>query len=290
MPAGTFAAMVDVYADALKVRSGAVELTVAAHGPSDGTVVLMIHGFPDSAKLWRNQISTLTDAGYRVLAPDVRGYGHSDKPADVADYHISNLASDMLAVLDAVEVDDAHVVGHDWGAAVSWYLAIVHPDRVTSLTALSVGHPTAFREAGRRQLEKSWYMLLFQFQGIAEEWLSRNDWQGLRQWMGSHPEVENWIADLSRPGALTAALNTYRANMGPERLITPPPSLPPVQVPVMGVWSSGDGALLEPQMLGSREHVAGEWRYEKIDGASHWIPLDAPEKLTALLFDWLGRH
>lgn len=290
MPAGTFAAMVDVYAEARRVRSGGVELTVAEHGPSDGAVVLMIHGFPDSAKLWRNQIPALTEAGYRVLAPDVRGYGRSDKPADVADYHISHLAADMLSVLDDAEVDHAHVVGHDWGAAISWYLAIAHSDRVRSLTVLSVGHPTSFREAGTRQLEKSWYMLLFQFEGVAEEWLSRDEWQGLRRWMGSHPEVDNWVSDLSRPGALTAALNTYRANMGPERLIKPPPSLPPVRVPVMGVWSSGDAALLEPQMLGSKEHVAGEWRYERIEEASHWIPLDAAEELNQLLRDWLGRH
>ncbi|MFP3882590.1 MAG: alpha/beta fold hydrolase [Actinomycetota bacterium] len=282
--------MVDVYADALKVQSSGVELTVAVHGPSDGPAVLMIHGFPDSARLWRNQVPALADAGYRVLAPDLRGYGRSDKPADIEDYHITKLAADMLAVLDAVEVDRAQVVGHDWGAAVAWYLAIAHPDRVRSLTALSVGHPTSFREAGNRQLEKSWYMLLFQFEGVAEEWLSGKDWQGLRRWMGSHPEVENWIADLSRPGALTAALNTYRANMGPERLIKPPPSLPPVRVPVMGVWSSRDGALLEPQMLGSSEYVEAEWRYERIDDVSHWIPLDAPEQLNGLLLDWLHQH
>lgn len=283
-------AMVDVYADALKVQSGALVLTVAVHGPADGEPVLMIHGFPDSARLWRNQVSALVDAGYRVLAPDLRGYGRSDKPEDVDDYHITKFAADMLVVLDAVEVDRARVVGHDWGAAIAWYLAIAHPGRVRSLSALSVGHPTSFRRAGTRQLEKSWYMLLFQFEGVAEEWLSGNDWQGLRAWMGSHPEVENWIADLSRPGALAAALNTYRANMGPERLIKPPPQLPPVVVPVMGVWSSRDGALLEPQMLGSGDYVEAEWRYERIDDASHWIPLDVPEQLNSLLLDWFQQH
>lgn len=247
----------------------------------------MIHGFPDSARLWRHQIPRLSEAGYRVLAPDLRGFGWSDKPTHLAEYSIAKVAADMVAVLDDAGVDRAHVVGHDWGAAISWYLAIARSERVQSLTAFSVGHPTAFQSAGREQVEKSWYMLMFQFEGIAEQWLSANDWDGMRRWLGPHPEMKNWIEDLSRPGALASALAMYRANMGPERFLSPPLDLPPLEVPVMGVWSTEDVALLEAQMTESEEFVAGEWRYERIEGASHWIPLDQPDLVSDLLIDWL---
>lgn len=282
--------MFDVYSSQHRVRVGEVEIAVTDHGASDAEAVLMIHGFPDSARLWRNQVPAVVDAGYRAIAPDVRGFGRSDKPEDVSAYQLSVLAADMVAVLDNAGVEAAHVVGHDWGAAIAWYLAIASPERVRSLVALSVGHPSAFLAAGFEQLEKSWYMLLFQFQPIAEQWLSENDWHNLRTWARYHGEIDHWIDDLSRKGALTAALAPYRANLGPDRLLAPPRSLPPVQTPVMGVWSSGDMALLEKQMVDSEKYLATEWRYENIDGASHWIPIDAPEPLNELLTNWIADH
>lgn len=280
----------DVYSTARSVQRGDIAISYADHGPEDGTPVLLIHGFPDSARLWRHQVPVLTAAGYRALVPDLRGFGRSSRPEDVDAYGMADISTDMLAVLDDAHVDRAHFVGHDWGAGVAWYCAIRHADRVRSLVALSVGHPAAFREAGLRQLEKSWYALLFQFEGVAEEWLSGNDWAMLRKWAGSGPESTHWIEDLSRPGALTAALGIYRANMGPERLVGGPLKLPPVNIPVMGVWSSGDMALTERQMTGSAGHVAGEWRYERIDDVSHWIPLEAPDRFSEVLLDWLAQH
>lgn len=282
--------MFDVYVSARELAVGDVTIVVTDHGPDDGTPVLLLHGFPDSARLWRHQIPVLTEAGYRVLAPDLRGYGRSGKPQDVQAYRMSTLAKDMLAVLDEAGVDSVHVVGHDWGASLGWYVTVAHSSRVRTLTALSVGHPSAFREAGLRQREKTWYMLLFQFRGVAEKWLSDDDWHWLRTWTGSPPELEHWIEDLSRPGALSAALNIYRANMAPERLVEPGRQLPAADRPVLGVWSSGDLALLEEQMTGSKRYVNGEWRYERIEGASHWVPLEAVDRLNDLLLDWLGTH
>lgn len=287
---GSFRPVFDVYAETRRVPVGDVSIAVADHGPADGVPVLAIHGFPDSARLWRHQIPVLADAGYRVLAPDLRGFGRSDRPEEVDAYRLAAVAGDMIGLLDDAGLDDVHVVGHDWGGAVAWFLAIAHPGRVRSLTALSVGHPAAFQAAGLRQLEKSWYMLLFQFEGIAEEWLSRDDWRGLREWAGSAPELEHWIADLSRSGALTAALNLYRANMGPERLLAPPLDLPDVRVPMLGVWSSGDPVLTEEQMTDSEPHVADEWRYVRLDGIGHWIPVEAPDRLNRLLTDWFAEH
>ncbi|HZD23536.1 MAG TPA: alpha/beta fold hydrolase [Acidimicrobiia bacterium] len=282
--------MLDVYSRVRYVRRDDVEIVVTDHGSEDGTPVLLIHGFPDSARLWRHQIPVLVDAGYRALAPDLRGFGRSEKPEEVDAYAISELGSDMIAVLDDAGIDKTYVVGHDWRAAVGWYLAINSPERVRSLVVLSVGHPGAFRNAGYLQLEKSWYMLLFQFEGIAETWLSDDNWRRLRSWTGGTGEVEHWIHDLSRPGALTAALKIYRANSHPKSLIRPPRDWPSVQVGVMGVWSSDDVALLEKQMKGSAEYVADDWRYERIDGMSHWIPVEAPDRLNGLLLDWFAQH
>ena len=124
--------------------------------------------------------------------------------------------ADLLAVLDALEVERAQVVGHDWGAGVAWALAAFVPQRVERLVVLSVGHPQAFSEPTIEQREKSWYMLLFQFADVAEEMLQRDDWRLMREWLRDNGDVERYLADLSRPGALTAALNWYRANVAPK--------------------------------------------------------------------------
>jgi pimeloyl-ACP methyl ester carboxylesterase len=152
--------------------------------------------------------------------------------------------------------------------------------------ALSVGHPATFRKGGFEQYQKSWYMLLFQFKGIAERWLSNNDWAHFRAWAG-HPDADAVIAELEANGSLTPALNWYRANIPPESWLHPGRALPPIQAPTMGVWSSGDIALTERQMTNSAENVAGAWRYERLDGPGHWMQLDAPDEVNRLLIDFL---
>jgi len=253
-----------------------------------GPAVLLLHGFPDSSYLWRNQVPALVAAGYRAIAPDLRGFGESDKPEAVEAYALPLLLSDVTGILDTLGVDRAHVIAHDWGAALGWLLAGMYPDRIERFVALSVGHMSAFAAAGIEQREKSWYMLLFQFRGIAEEALRRNEWRLFRQWARDHAEVEHWISTLSRPGALTAGLNWYRANVAPETLLADPAPFPSVKVPTLGVWSSGDAYLTEEQMVRSREHVTGAWQYERIEGASHWMQLDQPEQLNRLLTHFLA--
>jgi pimeloyl-ACP methyl ester carboxylesterase len=253
-----------------------------------GSPVLLLHGFPDSSALWRHQIPALVAAGHRVIAPDLRGFGASDRPDGVASYAIPELLADAVGVLDALGVDRAAVVGHDWGAGIGWTLASLQPQRVSRYAALSVGHPTGYF-ADLRQREMSWYMLLFHFEG-AEEWLRRDDWALLRTWLHDPTDLDRYIADLDRPGALTAALNYYRANIPPESIAgVPGPALPPVTCPVLGVWSDGDVGCGEAQMLASERQVTGPWRYHRITGAGHWIPLDAPDELAALLVDFLER-
>ncbi len=279
-----------IYDDARTISFDDVTLRVVDTGPRDGEAVLLLHGWPDSANLWRHQIPVLVDAGYRVIAPDQRAFGESDVPADVASTHMFFAVQDAVRILDDSAIERAHVVGHDWGAAVAWGLGFTAPDRVISLTAMSVGHPAAFSGAGFPQREKSWYMLLFQFEGVAEQWLSDNDWAGLRAWTRDEPEIEQWIPDLSRPGRLTASLNWYRATVPPESLLGGGSDLPPVTAPTLGIWSSDDMALVEAQMTDSQQYVSGEWRYERLDGVGHWMPVAAPERVNALLLEWIGKH
>jgi pimeloyl-ACP methyl ester carboxylesterase len=159
------------------------------------------------------------------------------------------------------------------------------PDRVRTLTALSVPHLAA--PATVRQREMAWYQLFFQFEEIAEATLRHDDWAALRELAAGYLDLDRAIASLSRPGALTASLNWYRANLAP-RMPGERPQLPPVQVPALGIWSDGDRFLDGARMRASGDLVKGPWRYVEISGATHWIPLDAPEELNALLLDWLG--
>ena len=270
----------------MRVTSNGVELHVEVHG--DGEPVLLLHGWPDDAGLWRNQVPALTGAGFRVIAPDLRGFGRSARPAGKDAYALANSVADVAAVLDAAGVPAAgavHVVGPDWGAAVAWLTAMYLPDRVRTLTALSVPHLAAPDTV--RQREMAWYQLFFQFEEVAEATLRYDDWAALRELAPGYQDVDRAIANLSRPGALTASLNWYRANLAP-RMPGPPPELPPVKAPTLGIWSDGDRYLDGARMRASGGLVKGPWRYEEIKGATHWIPLDAPDELNALLLGWLS--
>jgi pimeloyl-ACP methyl ester carboxylesterase len=267
------------------VTANGVELNVEVHG--DGDPVLLVHGWPDSAQLWRNQVPALTAAGYRVITPDLRGFGGSARPDDKASYQLANSVADMAAILDAADAPAAHVVGHDWGAAVAWLTAMYLPERVRTLTALSVPHlgvPDTLR-----QREMAWYQLFFQFEEVAEATLRYDDWAQLRELAVGYADIDQAIADLSRPGALTASLNWYRANVAP-RMPGPRRALPPVTAPTLGIWSDGDRYLDGARMRATGDHVTGPWQYAEISGASHWIPLDAPDKLSELLLAWLSSH
>jgi pimeloyl-ACP methyl ester carboxylesterase len=253
----------------------------------DGRPVVLLHGFPDSGRLWRHQVPALAGAGLRVIVPDLRGYGRSGKPEAVGAYSMSLLVRDVQAILADLGISRAHVVGHDWGAALAWALAIRAPGSVDHLAVLSVGHPGTFLRTAQ-QREKSWYMLLFQFDGIAERWLAGDNWANFRNW-ARHPDADQVIAELEANGSVTPSLNWYRANMPAESWTRPPRQFPPVPAPAMGIWSTRDMALTEVQMTDSAQHVSGPWRYERLDGPGHWMQLQAPEQVNALLLDFLPR-
>src|SRR5829696_8605248 len=270
-----------------RIRGDGVELSVVDEGA--GPPVLLLHGFPDTADLWRAQIPVLVDAGMRVIAPDLRGFGASERPGEVREYRVGRSVADMAAVLDALGVERARVVGHDWGAGVAWALAAFQPDRVERLVAMSVGHPNAARERTIESRQKAWYGLLFQFEEVAEELLARDDWALFREWARGDGDTERAIERFaSDPAALTAALSWYRASMHPRNELRQRDPVASVQVPVLGMWSAGDAYLTERQMVRSEAWCSGEWRYQRIEDASHWLQLDQPERVNALLLEFLG--
>jgi pimeloyl-ACP methyl ester carboxylesterase len=247
-----------------------------------GRPMLLLHGFPDSLRLWRDQVQPLVTAGFRVIALDQRGFGLSDAPADRRSYDLPLLGADALGVLDELGVTEpAVVVGHDWGAVVGWYLAATHPHRVDRLVAISVGHPRATLDAGLRQLLRASYILLFRTPGVAELVLRAGDFALIRRLLRNEKDLPLWLADLRRPGRLTAGLNWYRMNARRRRA-----ELPAVHAPVMAIWSDGERATTERQLKLSRRYVTGSFRYVRIEGAGHWIPRDAPGRLTELLIDF----
>jgi pimeloyl-ACP methyl ester carboxylesterase len=269
-----------------RVEADGVTLAVLDEG--EGRPVVLLHGFPDSSYVWRHQVPPLVDAGKRVIAPDLRGFGESDRPEGIQAYGMRRQVGDVVAVLDGLGIGRADIVGHDSGAALAWVFAAFVPDRVERLVALSVGHPNTYRQLPIGEREKWWYQLLFQFEGVAEQLLMQDDWRLMRDFTRGDGDIERWLADLSRPGALTAGLNWYRANSNPEQEVGPREPLPSVAASTLGVWSDGDNYLAERAVVASSAYVTGPWRYERIDGASHWLQLDAPERVNELLLEFLA--
>ncbi len=260
-------------------------MRLAADTTGEGPAVLLIHGFPDSRAVWRRQVGPLAEAGFCVIAPDLRGFGASERPEGVDAYRVTELVGDLIELLDEHGIERAHVVGHDWGAGIAWVLAALLPDRVASLAALSVGHPNASRPRSLEAREKAWYQLLFQFDE-AEELLLRDDGRLLREWLADAPDADRYVEELREPGALTARLGLYRANLHPRSELEPR-ALPPVNAPTLGLWSTGERYLTEAPMIRSGEYVTGPWRYERVEGASHWLQLDAPDRVNRLLLEHL---
>lgn len=269
------------------IRSGDVALHVSLEG--HGPTVVLLHGWPDTSALWDGVAPLLVAAGFRVVVPDLRGCGKSDKPRSVESYRMYHLVSDVVAVIDALDVQRVTLVGHDWGASLAWAVASVRPDLVERLVVLSVGHPSAFCGAGLSQQVKSWYTLLFQFDGLGEAFLRKNGHEAMRHWL-KHPRVDAVIEELERDGQMTTHLLWYRANLGPDAFVAPPPVLPEIAMPVLGLWSSGDFALTEHQMTDSAEFCAKEFRYVRIVGVGHWIPLEDPARVSREITEFFSAN
>ncbi|WP_217922790.1 alpha/beta fold hydrolase [Miltoncostaea oceani] len=282
-----------------RIDVGEVRLSVTEAGDPSREPVVLLHGFPETSHSWRHQLPALAAAGYHAVAPDLRGYGGSDRPAAVDAYAAPKLVGDVAGLIGALGHESAHLVGHDWGGGLAWALAGTRPEMVRSLTILNapVGVVSArLRREDPAQRAKSWYMLLFQFPGVAETWLSQDDFANLRQFVfddaapGTFPEEDREILvdALRRDGALTAALNWYRANMPAASWLRDPPDPPEVTVPTLIIWGEADSNMGPVLLERSAATVTGPLRVELLPGVSHWVPEEVPDRVNGLLVDFLG--
>jgi pimeloyl-ACP methyl ester carboxylesterase len=268
-----------------------IELHVVTAGDRADPLVVLLHGFPEYWYEWRSQIGPLVDAGYRVLVPDQRGYNRSEKPDGVRAYRTAELARDVVALIATEERDAAHVVGHDWGGVVAWYLACRFPGAVDRLAVVNAPHPTAYRRqllANLEQLRRSWYAVCFQLPWLPEFACRYDEYHLLERALretaapGTFTETDlaRYRRSWSRTRALTGMLNWYRA----ATRYPPIPAIDRVAAPTLVVWGEDDSALVPALAVDSAAFCA-EHRLEILPGVSHWVPHEEPERLTELLLE-----
>lgn len=260
----------------------------------EGPLVVLLHGFPDFWYSWRYQMPALVAAGFRVVAPDMRGYNLSGKPAGVAQYTTDKVADDIAELIRHCGADQAAVAGHDWGAGIAWVLAMRHPELLTRLAILNVPHPAVFLRAVRtpRQMLRSWYMFFFQVPGLPESLMRAGNFAALRRTFRRDPlrpdaftaaDIDRYVAAAARPGALTGAINYYRAAFRhPFREA----DLRRIDLPVLVIWGQQDRYLL-PALAAPPPEWVPRARVERIADASHWVHMDRPELVNRLLTEFL---
>ena len=268
------------YDETTPVTVGDLTFDVRMVGAEDGEAVVLLHGFPENSLSWSGVAALLAGTGLRVIAPDQRGYSPGARPGGVEAYTTDLLADDVIGLADALGIGTFHLVGHDWGAAVSWVTAVRHRERLRTLTAVSVPHLAAYGAALRGdadQQQRASYIGLLRQAGKAEELLLEDEARRLRKMYEGHvrpAQVDSYVAMLSEPGALTAALNWYRAMRSELG------SLAPVTVPTTYVWSDQDQAIGRAGAERCGEFVDADFRFVELTGTSHWIPEQDPEVLT----------
>ncbi len=272
----------------LELAVGELAFEARADGPEDGELVLLLHGFPQTSFSWRYQLPVLAGAGYRAVAPDQRGYSPRARPADLTSYRAERYVEDVIGLADALGADRFHLVGHDFGGFVAWDVASLHPERLSTLSVVSTPHPAPMAKSileGGEQRERSSYMLFFR-SPEAEAFFLDNDAAGLRSLYEATglSEVDEYVRVLTQPGAMTAALNWYRAVDRSTAM-----AMRPITTPTLYVWSTNDPALGREAAEATATHVTGPYRFEVLEGVSHWIPEEAPDALNALLLEHVRR-
>ena len=263
-----------------------------------GPLIVLLHGFPEFWYSWRHQIPALAEAGFRVMAPDLRGYNLSDKPAGVRHYRLGALVEDVAGLIRRAGAGKAVVAGHDWGGGVAWALAMRWPQLLSRLVILNAPHPGAFFRELRTwsQLRRSWYMFFFQLPVLPELFMRAGNFRGLERTLRHDPvrpgaftdeDIQRYKEAIARPGALTAGINYYRAAFRYSRL-SPAQSFPKIEVPTLLIWGEKD-RYLGIRLTEGLDRWVADLRIERIPEASHWVQNDAPERVNRLMIDFLNR-
>ncbi|MFX1538715.1 MAG: alpha/beta fold hydrolase [Promethearchaeota archaeon] len=273
-----------------------------------GKLVLLLHGFPDYWYSWRHQIPALSES-FRVVAPDLRGYNKSSKPEGVDNYSTSLLVSDISQLIPALGETKAVIVGHDWGGAVAWNLAMMDPEKISKLVIINCPHPVPLLEAfwsmHYQQLQKSWYVFFFQIPNIPEEILSQNNYEALqRMVIGSvsnkqaftAEDMQHYVEAWSQPGALKASINYYRANWNIAQILSIQKEhqagfikrFPKIQCPTLVIWGEKDVALDRSLTYGLNEYIEGEFKLVYHPGYGHWVHVEAPKFVNNTILSFLG--
>lgn len=270
----------------LSIPTAAGAFDAIAAGPADGRPVLLLHGFPEAAICWDYTVSVLGDRGFRAVAPDQRGYSPGVRPEAVAEYGVESLVRDVLAIADASGWSRFDLIGHDWGGAVAWATAAEHPDRLRTLTAVSTPHPGALADALRSdedQQLRSQYLQNWRERSTERRMLA-NGAEALRKMFErrvGQSRVDEYVRRLSEPGALTAALNWFRASR-------PASKAEAVEVPTLYVWSTEDVAFGSTAAFATEQWVTGAYSFQMLEDVSHWVPEEVPEVLTGVIVEHLS--
>ncbi len=276
----------------LEIPVGEFVFDAVGDGPDQGPLVVLLHGFPQTSHEWRHQLPALAEAGYRAVAPDQRGYSPRARPDGVAAYHVDRLVADVLAIVDWLGAHRFHLVGHDWGAMVAWAVAARYSSRVRSLTAVSTPHPLALAEAigdaGSDQAARSRYVTFLRQPKLPERILLAGEGAGLRALFANtdyhdRAAMEHYVSALRDPAAVSAVLNWYRA-LDLRSLA----GIGEITVPTLYVWSSDDPALGREAAEATAAYVREPYRFEVLEGVSHWVPEDAADQLNKLLLEHLA--
>jgi pimeloyl-ACP methyl ester carboxylesterase len=286
--------MDDLKLEETYIETNDIRLHTVLAGPQSGIPVILLHGFPENWRCWIRQIPALVDAGCRVIVPDQRGYNLSDKPKGIKNYHIDKLTNDVLGLIDALEYEKVNLVGHDWGAIISWIFASKYPERLHKLGILNAPHPLVIRRFLQRDLEqirRSWYTYFFQLPWIPEIGMRADNWRGaVRALRGSgkiHTLTDEDIAKYkeawSQPGAITSMINWYRAA---ARYFLWLPKEMRIKVPTLMMWGMKDIALTHRMARPSMDYV-DEGNLILFPESTHWVQLDAADEVNHYLIDFL---
>jgi len=290
-----------------RLQANGIGFSVLAAGRRDRPVVLLLHGFPEGKESWEPQLVALSDAGWRAVAPDLRGYGGTDAPRGVEAYAMPHLVADVEGLISALGEDQVDLVGHDWGSLVGWPFVSRHPRLVRSWTSLSVPHPVALARASGLdgnptpdpdQRERSAYIGLFHKTGKAEEVLLENGAERLRAMyrLGPNPDAipdetaDAFVRGFQREGRLTAGLNYYRANLKPAAYAAYPPVPQPIKTPTMLLWGDQDPALGRNAVEATAALVDGPYRLTVLEGAGHWLQFERAAEVSRAIIEHIRRQ